>query len=191
MHNDVFTKLYETLDTTPCLLEYGVDEDKVTLEVKRHLPFQDAAKFVADVVVECVDEDSENYYAFLKDFMVRRSLMTYYTDFKLSRDVSKQYDFLYGSTLCEDVLALIDRSQYNVLCEAIDNQLEFSRQALVSAQHAKLAEIAQRLTEIADQVNGLFDNIDAGELSSVLDRLKDLDANKIMETIAERKAETI
>ena len=75
----------------------ALNGEEVTYEVKKRLSFEECARFVEDVVKECIVSSADLIVPISKQFVIRRNLMTYYANFTMPVSMVKAFDLVMAS----------------------------------------------------------------------------------------------
>lgn len=161
---------------------YGVE-----IEHKENIPMEYAVTFVNNVVDTCFDKDG-NYIPEFKDFLIRSFTVQMYSNVRLPQDLKKQYDILYNSDLYNVLIQHVDIVQYDTLLMAIDEKLEYRRNADVMTMRMTLNNLIAQFQNFGEQLNQVeiedVRNI-AGAINGV-----DLDEEKFVDAILNRKPDS-
>lgn len=152
-----------------------IGADNVNITIRHTLPLKEVLQFVEDVVSLCTDMDEGTYTPEVMYFGVYSGVLTYYANFTLPKDVERQYELIYGTNAVNQVMAHINRTQYDEIVNAIRERIEFNIRKLENALVQEMQEIARRMTAFAEQSEELFSGVNADGMTSLFNNLANVD----------------
>lgn len=161
---------------------YGVE-----IEYKENIPMEYAVTFVNNVVDTCFDKDG-NYIPEFKDFLIRSFTVQMYSNVRLPQDLKKQYDILYNSDLYNVLIQHVDIVQYDTLLMAIDEKLEYRRNADVMTMRMTLNNLIAQFQNFGEQLN----QVEIEDVRNIAEAINgvDLDEEKFVDAILNRKPDS-
>ena len=161
---------------------YGVE-----IEHKENIPMEYAVTFVNNVVDTCFDKDG-NYIPEFKDFLIRSFTVQMYSNVRLPQDLKKQYDILYNSDLYNVLIQHIDIVQYDTLLMAIDEKLEYRRNADVMTMRMTLNNLISQFQNFGEQLN----QVEIEDVRNIAEAINgvDLDEEKFVDAILNRNPDS-
>ena len=161
---------------------YGVE-----IEHKENIPMEYAVTFVNNVVDTCFDKDG-NYIPEFKDFLIRSFTVQMYSNVRLPQDLKKQYDILYNSDLYNVLIQHVDIVQYDTLLMAIDEKLEYRRNADVMTMRMTLNNLIAQFQNFGEQLN----QVEIEDVKNIAEAINgvDLDEEKFVDAILNRKPDS-
>ena len=150
-------------------IQYIGEHKQYDIAVKRTLDFNDAMRFVMDIVNSCSDEKTSNYSPEGFDFAARVNTLIYYAGFVVPSDIYKAYDVVYRTELFNKIYEIIDRTQFNVLIKAAKDKLAYMRDAFLSSQASKINELVSKMDAIMDDGNAVVAALNSDEMRSKID----------------------
>lgn len=161
---------------------YGVE-----IEHKENIPMEYAVTFVNNVVDTCFDKDG-NYIPEFKDFLIRSFTVQMYSNVRLPQDLKKQYDILYNSDLYNVLIQHVDIVQYDTLLMAIDEKLEYRRNADVMTMRMTLNNLIAQFQNFGEQLN----QVEIEDVKNIAEAINgvDLDEDKFVDAILNRKPDS-
>ena len=161
---------------------YGVE-----IEHKENIPMEYAVTFVNNVVDTCFDKDG-NYIPEFKDFLIRSFTVQMYSNVRLPQDLKKQYDILYNSDLYNVLIQHVDIVQYDTLLMAIDEKLEYRRNADVMTMRMTLNNLISQFQNFGEQLN----QVEIEDVRNIAEAINgvDLDEEKFVDAILNRNPDS-
>lgn len=161
---------------------YGVE-----IEYKENIPMEYAVTFVNNVVDTCFDKDG-NYIPEFKVFLIRSFTVQMYSNVRLPQDLKKQYDILYNSDLYNVLIQHVDIVQYDTLLMAIDEKLEYRRNADVMTMRMTLNNLIAQFQNFEEQLN----QVEIEDVRNIAEAINgvDLDEEKFVDAILNRKPDS-
>lgn len=158
----------------------ALNGEEVTYEVKKRLSFEECARFVEDVVKECIVLSADLIVPISKQFVIRRNLMTYYANFTMPVSMVKAFDLVMASgDIIDDILSVIDSYQYYMIENAIVERLDFEKNRMLSVQEAKANQLLAEVAKFMEKMETLFDNIDGNQMTQFINSMSNLDMNNV------------
>lgn len=166
--------------------------DGVTMTVKYALSLMEMLQLVEDVVSTCFPGEGE-FRPEMRDFAFRTGVLTSYANFNMPKDISKQYDLLYNTDAYDQVVEHINQAQYVDIIAAIGERIDHERSKIESQSGLRALEILDKVEELSNQLDGVFNGIDSAAWADILGKIKtisDMDERELAHAvIAERKSE--
>lgn len=168
-----------------------IEWNGIEILVNHTLTLHDMLAFVDLVVKNCFSNTDGAYMPEIKDFAIRNAIIEYYTNISLPLNVEKKYDLLYHSPILEEILPIIDQSQFKSIIRSIDEKTAHLAQANIEAVTKQMNELYATFDNMQKQINESFGNIDNGALSKVVETLigGTLDEEKIVNAVLKAKSE--
>lgn len=158
----------------------ALNGEEITYEVKKRLSFEECARFVEDVVKECIVLSADLIVPISKQFVIRRNLMTYYANFTMPVSMVKAFDLVMASgDIIDDILSVIDSYQYYMIENAIVERLDFEKNRMLSVQEAKANQLLAEVAKFMEKMETLFDNIDGNQMTQFINSMSNLDMNNV------------
>ena len=159
---------------------HALNGEEVVYEVKKRLSFEECARFVEDVVKECIVASADLIVPISKDFIVRRNLMTYYANFTMPASMVKAFDLVMASgDIIDDILSVIDGYQYYMIENAIVERLDFEKKRMISVQEAKANQMLAELAKFMEKMETLFSNVDGEQMTQFINSMSNLDMSNV------------
>lgn len=171
--------------------------------VKPRLDLSEMAILVNSVVSEVFNTSTNHYNPEIYDLILRREVVSAYTNVTIPDDLNKMVDLLYNTDLFERITErddgegverlgviyegnpIIDVRQYDFIIKAIDDKTTFKINEYL--KKSKLDDLLDALTKMVSDTEGQFKDID---LKSVLGQLSNL-SNMNQEALAKAVVENI
>lgn len=160
------------------------------IEVKPYLPIIDMLGFVDSVANSCFGSDTDEYMPEIKDYAIRREVFNRYTNIELPSDVTEEYDFIYKfSGLYFDILNIIDNSQFDVMCRAIDNKIVAALQVNANSMKKQMDELYYSFDRLVKDVTKKFDGISEDDIKNLTSAINngEFDDDKLLEKFVKNK----
>ena len=158
----------------------ALNGEEITYEVKKRLSFEECARFVEDVVKECVVSNADLIVPISKEFIIRRNLMTYYANFTMPASMVKAFDMVMASgDIIDDILSVIDGHQYYMIENAIAERLDFEKKKMLSVQEAKANQLLAEVAKFMEKMGTLFGNVDGDQMTQFINSMSNLDVSSV------------
>lgn len=161
-------------------------ENGETLTVKRRIGLNDMLGFVAEVCQVCFDGETGDYLPEAMEFAIRQNLVRRYALCNLPENVGKQYDLLYQTGIYEAVLNVVDRCQFDAICQAAERKIAHMLQGAYSAERRELMQVSRQMEEIAASTAKLFEGLDMNTVMQAMKQMQGMDEEKLVEAISSR-----
>lgn len=158
----------------------------VNITISRTLSLQEVLQFVEDVVSSCVDMETGRYTPEIYAFSLRASVLTRYANFTLPKDLDKQYNLIYNTTVFQQILDHIDLGQYNEIVNAINERIRHEVVMMESTLAGQMAELTEKINTFIDGSEKLFGSIDTEDMSTLMKNLSkagNVDEGKIVDAV--------
>lgn len=116
MTTEQIQKIVDGIDTNYSLYDWNGTE----LFVRPIIDFTEFMKLVRDIVHRCTDKKTGTFVPEMLDFATKVMILVSYTDIALPKRIEDQYTLIYGTTLYDDVLEVISKSQVEAVRSCID-----------------------------------------------------------------------
>lgn len=145
-----------------------IDFHGVEITVKPTISIAEMAAFVRDIVKKCFDEETGEYLPELKDFVIRRDTVVFYSNVTLPDSLDDQYSLLYGTTLFDTICANINAEHYNIIMEAIDDKIEARIYTNEVEFDRKIHSAVDSLSALIDSLGGIFNGINNTDIQNLM-----------------------
>lgn len=146
-----------------------IDVGGIEVIVKRHLTMEEMIDFVNFVSSNCFQDDDDTYMPELKDFLIRREIITRYTNIELPEEVEAQYAFIYGSDLISKIIdEVINRNEFNNILQGIDCKIAYIEDVAHKEYKRKIDEIYSSIIAITDQISNIYNDMSTEELTNLM-----------------------
>lgn len=149
-------------------------KESSSFNVKYTLDFENAIRFVDDVVDICVDEETGEYKPELLDYMVKLSAIKYYSDYEMPSDVRESYDLIYKTDISEKVIQNINTEQFNNLVNAARSKIEFKANYIINTVANKVAELIKKFDDLFEEGNKFMSGLNEDDISGILNFTKNI-----------------
>lgn len=155
--------------------------NKLPITVKRHLKLDEAAVFVASVVDACFPNDN-TYVPENKDPAVRGAVIVLYTNIEPPEDDFEKYDLLYKFGLLDEVYEIIDKTQFEALLDAIDENIMYRIKTNINGFEKKMEDFERSVSDVTEQLKEAFDGISGEEMANIVKLISEngIDEEKLM-----------
>jgi len=147
----------------------GVED--VNIEITKSISLQNMIEFVENVAESCVDMESGEYTPQVRDFAIKRELLTKYANFTMPNNIEKQYEFIYGSNVVDVVIQNINQLQFQEIISSIDRKIKFMLDCITSISASNTTKLLTQLETIVEQGSAMFGAF--GE-QGIVDTIKDI-----------------
>ena len=141
--------------------------------VRKHLALLPMMEFVAEVVGSCFDDDTGGYRPELRDFAIRRAVLTKYANFSLPKDVEHCYELVVGCDVYNAILNIIDEAQFREMLKAVDDKIAHKASANIEAVTAQVNQLYAALSKLEKNLGDTFKGVDKDTLSGLVSAMSD------------------
>lgn len=153
---------------------------EITYEVRKRLSFEECARFVEDVVKECIVSSADLIVPLSREFVIRRNLMTYYANFTMPASMIKAFDLVMASgEIVSDILSVIDSHQYYMIETAIGERIDFEKRKMLSVQETKANQLLAEIAQFTEKMEMLFGNVDGDQMSHFIESMSKLNVGSV------------
>lgn len=164
--------------------------ESIAVEIKKLLTADEMDNMVVAIVNSLFD--SNVYHASIKDLIISKAIVLYYTNIKDNISNEDLINIIYNTTIIDTIISKINIKQFNVLQSAIDDLIEYRKADINSAQVKRLNEITTSLDlylNIIKTVTEQYENIDIKDLiDSVKSMTKISDESLVNNILSHRDA---
>lgn len=182
-------------------LERGVkeaaDQNVVTIEwrgvevnVRRRLSLVEMMDFVDGVVESCFSPVDSSYMPEVKDFAIRCGILEDYANFTLPKNVEKKYELVCACDAYEQIMSIVDRTQFESILCAIDEKIDHYRNSHIEEVKKQMDELYFTLEDLMQKLVNAFEGLDPVAVSDFVNAMQTggIDESKVVEAIfAERQ----
>ncbi len=159
--------------------EVVFDWHGIEVTVQKVLTLNEMLGFVYDVAQSCFGYGSGVYEPGAKDFAIRTKVLEKYANFTMPASIELQYDLLYRTDAFTAVLNYIDSEQFRVIIDAIDEKIDYMKQANIFAFKKQVNSFTSALENFEKQMEQ-FSAEDVSGLINALSNSK-IDEGKLVE----------
>ncbi|MGN1154788.1 MAG: hypothetical protein ACI4TK_01280 [Agathobacter sp.] len=157
--------------------------EDVSIEVTKTISLRDVVEFVENVAESCVDLESGEYTPQVRDFAIKKELLTRYANFTMPQNIGKQYEFIYNSNIVDTVIQNINQLQFQEIVASIDRKIKFMLDCITSIAASNTVKLLDKLETVAEQNSSMFDSLGGDDLAGVFKDISTI-ANMNEESIA-------
>jgi len=164
----------------------GVEDTNI--EITKSISLQNMIEFVENVAESCVDMESGEFTPQVRDFAIKRELLTKYANFTMPNNIEKQYDFIYGSSVVDIVIQNINQLQFQEIISSIDRKIKFMLDCVTSISASNTVKLLNKLDSIAEQNTAMFDSLQGEDISTVfsnINAIANMDEEKLARAVKE------
>lgn len=184
-----FTGIINEHKPKPSTLTYTTaNGERFDVTIMPRLDLSELAILVNSVVREVFDTNTNHYNPEIYDLILRKEVVSAYTNVAMPDDLNKMVDLLYCTDLFENITksnGVIDMHQYDLIIKAIDDKTTYKINEYL--KKSKLDDLLDTLIKMVSDTEGQFKDID---LKSALGQLSNL-SNMSQETLAKAVVENI
>ena len=186
-----------TKDYMKLIVDEVIKENAVTIEwydrmvrVQKLIDFSTAGAIVKNVADACFDGDGD-YNPSIKDYIMRMSIVTMYSDIELPESPEERYAILYGTDLYHIVVDVIDKDQLSEIIDNINDSIRYKIEANKSAIMSDVTKIYSRVEQMIYEFEQVFKGTSADDISALVRSMSDtkLDEKKLVSEILKQKQE--
>ena len=152
------------------VIEWGGYEICVT----RAISLPKMLEFVANAAESCFGDDG-SFIPEIMDFAVKSNIISMYTNVKLPKDLKKQYELLYMTNLCEEVVKQINNQQINEILNAVASKVKYNADSRVNVAHAEIRKIAEGFSETKNRLDMLTGYFSDADIRAVVEKFSNMD----------------
>jgi len=137
-------------------------------------------------------EDGE-YNAFIKDFAVRICTVFAYTGVIIPEDFTSEADDLYKLMYCTNfydaVTGVINKTQYDVLLNALDEEINKQNYSNIDRVNRKVAELTSMIETLGKQFEDIIGDVSEEDVNKLLSAIENvnIDEKKLVEAFVAEK----
>lgn len=164
-----------------------VEWNGLNIEVTHTLSIKDAFSLVQDVVDMSFLEDG-TYAPEVTDFAMRAGVIDYYTNIDLPEKMEDRYRLVYSLPINEVVIEHINRTQFEVICDAAERRIEMLCDTDVLAMRERINTLLDALDELAGNADKLFGSVQTGDIAKLSAALANgtIDEEKIVKALTSK-----
>ncbi len=177
--------------------EYGGDEYSVIttsggdeIKVRRYLELNEMISFVNAVADNCFFEDGTQFYPEMRWIYNTLTIFQAYTNLKLPADTKKAYACCVRlSGLIDEIIARVDKVQYNEMQKAITAKIERQNTELAALTAGKMDEVTNAINTVNDKIKEIFGDISGEQVNEIMKSLGDgnLNEKQIIEAVVNKR----
>lgn len=160
----------------------SIDFHGEELVVKKYLDFDEAVRFVNEVVDGCFGANGE-YMPEVKDFLCDINTVLYYSNIRLPDDIRHKYDILTKTKVIDVIIDKIDFSQYQTIARAIEDKIDSRLSVNEQLFDNKLSAAMSTLETLLNSLKEYFGNISQDDIKNLLSAMvnNQLDEGKLVD----------
>ena len=115
MQSDKLAKIIANVDT-------GFSEyrwDGLLIHIRPLISIEETIELIDTVMRSCIHPQTNAFMPELLDLMLRINIVRFYTDVELPSNLHDQQTLVYGTSLYDDVLGVINEGQVNAMTKCI------------------------------------------------------------------------
>lgn len=156
-------------------------KNEVTIEwggyeicVTRTITLPKMLEFVANAAESCFGDDG-SFIPEIMDFAVKSNIISMYTNIKLPKDLKKQYELLYMTNLCEEVVKQINNQQITEILNSVASKVKYNADSRVNQAHAEIRKIAEGFAETKERLDILTGFFSDADIREVVEKFANMD----------------
>lgn len=156
---------------------------EVSIKVKTFLTAQEIINFVNDVVNGVVQSESGVVIYEMKEFFIKTHTISHYTNITLPKELDQKWRLCMQTPLYDEILnaKFFNRRQYEIILEAIDEQIEFNAQKILNK--TKIDELLDIIIAIIQKIDSSIDFKSLGNILNKLVEMENIDEKEIFKVI--------
>lgn len=172
-------------------LKYKIGEtDELIVKVMPILPFTKRAEMVRTIASLVFINDGKTIDDYMPEYIElskRLNVISYFTDFKMPKDINDVWLVLNYTTLFDDVVKIVGTDVYNIFAEA-DELIKARKHYLENKTDLNMlfAKLMNKLDEFGTQ----FNENDIQTIMKMLEKMPNLSSENIVKAIANIGKET-
>lgn len=179
-------KLESALNQDNIITETLIGTSDVDIRIKKTISLSEMMNFVQEVVESCVDGETGEYTPEAYDFAIRNAVLTYYANFAMPASLEKRYWLLYNTEAFQQVIAHINKHQFNDIIRAIDRKIKYMLDVISSAAVSKINDVINKFNEVAEAADKIFSGASSDDMVDFMrgiSKLKDVKEEDIAKAI--------
>lgn len=145
--------------------------DGVNIEITNSIPLKSMIEFVENVANSCVDIETGEYTPQVKDFCIKREVLTKYANFTMPNNIEKQYEFIYRTNAFAAVIQNINQTQYREILSSIDEKIKFMLDCITSIAASNTVKVLDKLETVVEQNSAMFDSVSGDDIAGVFSNI--------------------
>ncbi len=147
------------------------------LRIKTVLSASEEASFVDSVVESCFGTEhgvGEVYNPKYKDFAVRYATVMLYTNIEADEESAESvYDILYGTNLYDIVISHINKSQWEGMHRAVEDEIKYRSSSYAAMINQKAIGLFEQLGKIQEEIGNIFSGVDKADIEKIAGAISD------------------
>lgn len=152
------------------VIEWGGYEICIT----RTITLPKMLEFVANAAESCFGDDG-SFIPEIMDFAVKSNIISMYTNIKLPKDLKRQYELLYMTNLCEEVVKQINNQQITEILNSVASKVKYNADSRVNQAHAEIRKIAEGFAETKERLDILTGFFSDADIRAVVEKFANMD----------------
>lgn len=159
------------------------------LTVNRYIDLTHMIKFVNEVVNGCFDDNTGEYLAEIKLFLIDMNTVLYYGNVNLPSDYAHLYDILSKTKIADVIRDNIDKRQYNSILQAIDDKIDTRIYTNEQLFTNKLNSAISSMEVLSTNVEDIFKDMSTDEMKAALQAISGgMDETKLVDAVLSHEA---
>lgn len=130
----------------------------LTVTVKPNLTAEEARVFY-NTVVESSFNDDAGYTPLAKLIAVRAAVVSLYTNIRLPADADKAYRILFWTSLYDEVVNMIDKSQLDYIMMAVDDAVSYLRDSNIAGVNKQIGALSDAMENMSQGMGDMFQGV--------------------------------
>lgn len=172
-------------------LKYKIGEtDELIVKVMPILPFTQRAEMVRTIASLVFINDGKTIDDYMPEYIElskRLNVISYFTDFKMPKDINDVWLVLNYTTLFDDVVKIVGTDVYNIFAEA-DELIKARKHYLENKTDLNM--LFAKLTNKLDEFGTQFNENNIQTIMKMLEKMPNLSSENIVKAIANIEKET-
>ena len=150
------------------------DDGRLVLDVKHVIGYDDAVKFVDDIVDMTVGKDRMDYFPERMEFARRAAVMKYYAGTDMGDSIEKAYDAMFDTDIFNAVLCMVDEAQVAGLMEAAGRKIRNYVDVQNATGAMEMRRLINTMETLRDSANGMMKEIGSEEFKKMYENVLQL-----------------
>lgn len=166
----------------------GVEDTEI--EIVKTISLKDSLEFVENVVSSCIDEETGEYTPQIKEFAIRKEILTKYANFTMPKDIEKQYYLVYANNFAEQVISNINHEQLGDILKGIKEKIKHILNCIVGTATSNTLKLLEKIDAMSEQNTAMFNSLGETDLSDLfknIGAIANMDEEKIARALHETK----
>lgn len=180
-NKNIIESLVKTMAPKISELRYGEGDNEVVISVFPVLPFVKRSAMVREIVDGVFMDNKDTVDTYVPEFLTllqKYTVLKYFTDFPLPKEINDLWLVLNFTTIYEDVVEIVGVEEIKDIFDAANNAIDTYRQYLV-----RKTDINSLMGKIGGMMGDIESKISKEDIDSVLSKVKEFTGGSSMQDL--------